>query len=93
MSRELWILQVILSVGVVVGATYSHHGLMDMRKFSGQISIAKSRVSLIENENRKLKREVDLLHQPGIEIAESQVRNYLGWARSDEIVYLDRSLK
>lgn len=76
---------------IVGGAViFSHHGLLALRKFQVQMDHAKAKVALIEDENRKLKRQVELLRKSNDRLTESQIRSFLGWARSDETVYLEK---
>jgi cell division protein FtsB len=91
MTKSLFLFQLIILTAVIFGAIFSRHGLLDLRRFSVQIQSARQRVSMVEEENRKLKLQVNLFDHPSQQITESQIRNFLGWARADELVYLERS--
>lgn len=91
MSRSVLLFQLLLVGAVIAGAAFTRHGLLDLRKFSNQIAIARVRVAGVEEENKRLKLQVDLFSHATDRITESQIRSFLGWARSDEVVYLEKS--
>lgn len=78
---------------VIVGAIFPRHGFTDLRKLQDQILRAKSRVAMIEVENQKLKRQVNLFEKPTDDLAEREVRDFLGWVKPNEMVYLERPAK
>lgn len=93
MDRFLSLAIVAIVAAVIVGAVFTRHGLLDLRKFSNQVETARQRVAGIEDENRKLKLQLNLFSQSSTQITESQIRAYLGWARADEWVYLEKNSK
>lgn len=70
-----------------VGILYSHHGLLELRAFQRIVGQTKSAVSIVEEENKKLRRQYDLLQDPNLTISERQVREVMGWVKPGEIVY------
>jgi cell division protein FtsB len=92
MKLKHWILAISLVLVCVASAlTFSHHGLIDLRKLSGQISTVKERIVLIEEENKRLKHQADLLEKPTAEILERHVRTTLGWVKPNERVFIESS--
>lgn len=81
----------IIFLSAVTAVVLSKHGLRDLYKFHGQIEATRIRVSGIEEENRHLKHQLDLLSGATDEILERQVRASLGWVKADEIVYFEKS--
>ncbi|MBN8555018.1 MAG: septum formation initiator family protein [Deltaproteobacteria bacterium] len=89
--RSSVLLSIFVVAGVILAAIYSHHGLLDRQKFHSQIELTRERISLIEEENRNLKKQAELLEHPSAELTERQIRLLLGWARSDELVYFEKT--
>jgi cell division protein FtsB len=77
-------------VSIVFGVVYSSHGLKDLRRIQNQIEQTKIRVAQLELENQNLKRQVGLFEKPSDIIAEREIRDFLGWVKPNEIVYLER---
>jgi cell division protein FtsB len=76
--------------GVFVAAIYSSHGFLDLRRLRGQITATKERVGAIELENQRLKRQVNLFEKPTEDLAERELRDFLGWVKPNELVYLEK---
>ena len=91
MGKSYVFLSMIVLAAVTVATIYSHHGLLDRQKFHSQIELTRDRISLIEEENRNLKKQAELLEHPSAELTERQIRLLMGWARSDELVYFEKS--
>jgi cell division protein FtsB len=89
-SRSWLAFSAIVLIAVALAVIYSHHGLLDLRRFYAQIEATHSRIALIEEENRNFKKQAELLEHPSAELTERQVRTVLGWAKPDEIVYFDK---
>lgn len=89
--KSFLISSVVVLIFVATAAAFSRHGIVELRKLQVQIETAKSRIAQIENENRELKRQVDLLEESSEEITEIQVRTVLGLMKPDEIVYLENT--
>ena len=75
---------------VLLGVLFSHHGLLHLLRFNELIYLAQERVSVVEQENWKLKRQVDLLRSSSEAVLEPNVRTIFGWVKKDEIVYLEK---
>ena len=92
MSRKgLVIYSVVLLTLVLVGAIYSRHGFLDLRRLQGQIQKTRAEIAAIEVDNQQLKRQVDLFEKPTEDLMERQVRDFLGWVKPNEVVYLEKS--
>ncbi len=70
---------------------FSHQGLLDLRKFQKQLADVRAVVAKVEDENKKLKSELDLVSQPSHTSMERKVREVLGWVKPGEVVYLEPS--
>ncbi len=76
---------------VVAGSLYSHHGFFDLRRLQAQIENARVRAQAVELENQRLKYHVALFDDPSEDLIEREVREFLGWVKSNELVYLEKS--
>lgn len=76
---------------IVILATviFSKQGLLDLRRFQKQVSEVRDVVAQVENENKKLKAELDSVSNPSAESLERKMREVLGWVKPGEIVYLE----
>ncbi|MDB5037135.1 MAG: Septum formation initiator [Bacteriovoracaceae bacterium] len=90
-SRTLWGFSSILIIVVLVGTIYSRHGFFDLRRIQRQIKNTRDQAAQVEMENQKLKRQVGLFEKPSNDLIEREVRDVLGWVKSNEIVYLEKS--
>jgi len=75
--------------GVLIVAIFSNHGLLDLRQLEKQVDRVHDEVSRVEEENKRLKTELDLLMQGSTKISERKVREVLGWVRPGEWIYLE----
>lgn len=85
------IFSVIVISAVLGAALMSQHGYRDYRRLKGQIEKTRERVALIEFENQNLKRQADLFEKPTDDLVEREVRDFLGWVKPNELVYLEKS--
>ncbi len=44
-----------------------------------------------EIENQKYKRQVDLFEKPSEDLVDRQMRDFLGWVKPNEVIYLEKS--
>lgn len=84
---------ILIVAGVFLGVVFSHHGLLDLRSFEKQLAATKERIAVVEEENRKLRRQVDLLEESSPAVMERQAREIYGWARSGDKIFLEPSLR
>lgn len=78
-------------VALAFAVTFSHHGLHDLMTFQKQLTESRKRIRLIEEENRRLSRSVELLQTASQEVRERHWREALGFAKPGEMVYLESS--
>jgi len=78
------------SVGFVA-CIFSHHGLLDLRQLSKQISAAEARAQDVEEINQSLRRQVDIMKREDPRTAEHLLRTLHGFVKPHEIVYLESS--
>lgn len=88
--KFLLFLALFLIITDTMGILFSHHGLVDLVRFNRVIDAKVANLVELEIENRELKRRVDLLDQSSGFTWDLQVRELLGWVRSDEIVYFEK---
>lgn len=89
MTRSSWLFFIGLVLVVFLASVFSKHGYRDLWRFSSQVDAARERVALLEDDNQKLSKQVDLVVSSNPAILERQIREVLGWVRSDEIVYVE----
>jgi len=89
-----WGLPVLLvSIAVFLGIVFSHHGLLDLRKFQSQLEATKERTAFLEDENRKLRRQLDLLEESSSQVLERKAREVFGLVRAGDTIYLEPSFR
>jgi len=77
---------------LVAGAVgLSKHGVVDLLRLRRQMDAAKTQIATIEEENRRLKTQADLLETPTPALVEQELRLYLGWVKPGELVYFESS--
>jgi len=82
-----WLIPVLVIASAFAGILYSHHGLLELRAFQKIIVRTQVAIAKVEDENKKLRRQLDLLDDPSAAITERQVREIMGWVRPSEIVF------
>lgn len=86
-----WILPSLLVFAIAfAGMLFSHHGLLDLRRFQRQVEGTRQTVSRLEDENRQLRRELDLLQASSIQVKERKAREVYGWAQPGEQIFLEK---
>lgn len=92
MKASIFKLCLFLSVAVAVALSviYSRHGLRDLRHLQSQLSEARERANKLENENKVLRRQWDLLDSGSNEVNERQIREILGYVKPNELVFLEK---
>ncbi len=87
--RFLIILLLFAAVGVSV--FYSHHGFKDMRSLQSKIDATRDRTKILEDQNQRLKYQVSVLEKPSAELLVRELRDFMGWVKPGELVYLEKS--
>ena len=80
----------ILSLSVS-GLYFSKHGIRDFIKLDRLVAKTHERSVINEKENQKLRRRLKSLENPEEMIRERELREFLGWVKSEEWVYLEKS--
>ena len=78
-------------VFVLVAAYFSRHGYRDLVELQSKLGRARERILLLEKQNEDLQRQASLLEEPSEDLLEKQVRDFLGWVKQSELVYVEKS--
>ncbi len=89
MRKETFIFSGLVLLAVALSVIFSHHGLLDLRRFLVQIEAAKVRTQRLEETNRHLRMQLESLQQKDVSFLERQVRENLGWVKPNELVYVE----
>lgn len=73
------------------GLYTGRHGLRDYSRLRGQVLKAQERSAAIEKENQLLRTRLKSLEASNDLVRERELREFLGWVKSEEWVYLERS--
>lgn len=87
-SRRL-ILPLALILLVMVSLSLSRNGLIDLYRMLNQMSAAHSRIALLEETNKELRRRLDLLERDPKHSRWTYIRSQIGWVRPGERLYLE----
>lgn len=77
--------------GSGAGLYFSKHGIQDLFRLQRLVSKAQIRSDVIEKENQKLRRRLKSLENPEDPMKQRELREFLGWVKSEEWVYLERA--
>ena len=92
MKNSIFFISCLICSGVGFAASiFSHHGLLDLRQLSKQISAAEDRAQAVEEINQNLRRQVDILKREDPRTAEHLLRTLHGFVKPHELVYLETS--
>jgi cell division protein FtsB len=70
---------------------FAGHGIRDLLKLEQLVAKTQARSDVIEKENQKLRRRVKSLENPEDAIKQRELREFLGWVKSEEWVYLEKA--
>ncbi len=74
---------------VGVGIFFSKHGLWELRSLRGHVEAGRVICAQLEEENRLLRRQLDLLSKPSPTLLDRVMRDHFGFVRGDELVFFE----
>lgn len=88
-DKAFWVLCGLSLIGVFFTVTYSHHGLLDYRQFRKETEALKARIQDLEEQNGELRRRLDLVRKPTLDLRERQARDYFNWVEDGDLIYFE----
>jgi cell division protein FtsB len=88
--KYFWLALSLVSI-VLAAVIFSHHGLWELRRFQAQVAATLARANVLEEENRLLKKRLDLLLERSPVVTERLLREWEGLVEPGERLYVHKA--